>query len=670
MGTAPDVNLHLDEDLNTTSFVDDTPFQNAAICSGDSCPDAGTKGQMREAPLFDGQNDNLSIPHTGHMDFSEFTVGLWVKPTRRTGNPQYLVTKRGTNDPHGTFSLLIPPNSMNVQFSLSPEYNWGYCNDANPLVGLSAVSLIENSWNHVLMTYDRHYMTYYINGAKQGSVPYGYYTGMRACPNDQPITLGNSPNGYHAFSGHLDEAVVYENALSSLEVKALYDHQAAWYDTKNQHRVVIDVDAPIVSVDAADNYINLPTMIPVFASDPSTLVEVVNVTITAPNNSQTNSTLRGNGNGDWIVPFTPSGGGAYTIAVVATDSVGNTSSASKTIYVDDTAPTATLDGSLSSQVMTTADNDVSLFGTVSDPGSPATGVVTNSVVVDVQDWRGVSVEGFQATVSDGNSWSVDYPVVGPVYGRYQVQVGAADAVGNIYTGTVGTIDLDDLGPYADLTLATNTVTGTNGILQGIASDIPYPVQGKLLHLHFEEGAGSTFADSSGNGFAATCSNCPSPDSSQNGSALSFDGIDDALTILSHENLVVTDTTFMAWVKPAWGAGTNGYNPTLLAMDDGSQTGYRWQISDDYQSLILDNGTQSESVPVNLSANEWVHLALTVGKTAVIQATSTVSPRALSPKPWVYKAACPCILVQQLATVVSSADLLMKWLSTMVCLVRK
>ena len=193
-----------------------------------------------------------------------------------------------------------------------------------------------------------------------------------------------------------------------------------------------------------------------------------------------------------------------------------------------------------------------------------------------------------------------------------MSISAADAVGNIYTGTVGTIELDDLGPYADLMLTTTTVTATNGILQGVVSDIPYPAQGKLLHLHFEEAAGSTFADSSGNRYTATCSSCPAAGSAgKYGSALSFDGLDDSLTIPSHQNLVVTNTTFMAWVKPAWSAGANGYNPTLLAMDDGSQTGYRWQISDDYQSMILDNGSQSESMPVTVSANEWVHLAMTV-----------------------------------------------------------
>ena len=397
---APLLNLHLDEDLNTTSFVDDSPYQNTATCTGNACPAAGTKGQLREAPLFDAHDDMLTVDGSGELNLGTYTVGLWVKPTRQSTGTQSLMTKQGhTGDT--TFALTILPNSMHVGFKVNPMWWSGYCTALDNRPEVSNTALRENTWNHVMMSYDGHQAVLYINGAEQGTRVYisSNWSGKPACRIDDPVLIGKN------FAGHLDEVVIYDQVLSPLEIKALYDYQNTWYDTKNQHRVVIDADAPIVSVDAADNYINLPTMIPIFASDPSLLVETVEVTITAPDNSQTSTTYSGNGNGDWVVAFTPSGGGAYIIEAVATDSVGNSNTASKTVYVDDTPPTATLDSSLSGSVMHTTDDSVALFGTLSDPGTPATGVVSNTVSVDVQDWQNVSVQGFQTAVSDGSSWS-------------------------------------------------------------------------------------------------------------------------------------------------------------------------------------------------------------------------------------------------------------------------
>ena len=66
---------------------------------------------------------------------------------------------------------------------------------------------------------------------------------------------------------------------------------------------------------------------------------------------------------------------------------------------------------------------------------------------------------------------------------------------------------------------------------------------------------------------------------------------------------------MAWVQPNWAPGSNGYDPALLAMDDGSATGYRWQISDNRQSLILNNGSSSQSVALDLTDDNPHHVAL-------------------------------------------------------------
>ncbi len=75
MNEAPVLNLHLDEDLDTTTFTDDSPDGNNATCT--NCPDAGSKGQMREAPVFGG-SDKLTVPADSSLNLSSFSISLWV----------------------------------------------------------------------------------------------------------------------------------------------------------------------------------------------------------------------------------------------------------------------------------------------------------------------------------------------------------------------------------------------------------------------------------------------------------------------------------------------------------------------------------------------------------------------------------------------------------------
>ena len=103
--------------------------------------------------------------------------------------------------------------------------------------------------------------------------------------------------------------------------------------------------------------------------------------------------------------------------------MGNSSSASKTFYVDDTAPTITLNSALTSAILTTttgvATNNLALAGTVSDPGSPASGVVTNTVSVDLLDHQDVSVSGIQSAKVTASAWQVAYPFTTLPYGQYR-----------------------------------------------------------------------------------------------------------------------------------------------------------------------------------------------------------------------------------------------------------
>ncbi len=612
MNEAPVFNLHLDEDLTVTSFANEGPFDSDATCLGDSCPAAGAKGVMREAPVFDG-DDKLTLPTLTNFS-DDVSMALWVKPTKATGARQYILGN-STSEVNNKyeFRLWIDEDGTTLGFTAPERTGSGSTAICFADDTLSGIPLKEDQWNHVMVTIDKESATsttlyFYVNGAQANMVSF-----QDLCGTDL-TAVGDG------FVGHIDELAIYNTHLSGTEAKELYNYQASWFDVVMYHQLTVDGENPVLSLDLPTYMANETTMLHLSAVD-NTAVSAVSFTITPPAGSAYTAVATANsadGNGSWSYNFTPSGAGNYNITAVATDVVGYTDTKSHMLYVDDTAPSATLDGSLTSGPMVPAADGVQqLFGTLSDTGTVVSGVNSESVSVKLLDRLGATVDGAQiATVtSDGDNgsatWQVNYPLGPQAYGGYAVEVTVSDLAGNSTTTAVGTIQLDNLGPYADLSVNNGIISATNTILTGAVSDVPLPWQSNFLQMHFEEASGAaTFIDSSTYHFVATCDSgagtCPTAGvDGFHGNAVQFDGNDD-LAVTAQDRLTMTTGTLMAWVQP--NLSTDG---TLLAMADGTETGFQWQIQGNLQALLVNNGSSIGSIPVNLTNGQWTHLALSL-----------------------------------------------------------
>jgi MSHA biogenesis protein MshQ len=91
-----------------------------------------------------------------------------------------------------------------------------WINNASQLDSTTAVSL--GQWSHVALVYNGTNRTFYVNGvfAGSGNAP------KIASVNDTS-TIGNVvPNDDASFNGEIDEVSVYNRALSSDEIAAIY----------------------------------------------------------------------------------------------------------------------------------------------------------------------------------------------------------------------------------------------------------------------------------------------------------------------------------------------------------------------------------------------------------------------------------------------------------------
>lgn len=493
---APVLHLLLDESRGATRFVDNAQAGNAGTCSGTRCPATGEAipGQFGLSADFDGADDLVTVPDSNLLDLDTFTVGAWIMP-RSMGIVDYsqaLIGKSDTNGNLSNYDLSIAANS------LVPLMSWGCVLPYKTAV--SAVPLTLNQWNHVMGTFDGHTLRIYVNGSESGHTS----ASGASCPNSSPLAIGGWINKtQHSFAGRMDEVVIYRTALSSQQVRDIFTYQAGWVEDRQSHTVTVDADLPTVALPIAEgSYLaKQPTIVTVTADDRTSGVVAVTLhtpggTLTAPRCADVGSTAA------WCPTFTPQAQGRQTLTASATDRAGNSAtSASRTLYVDDSAPQVTIDGATMQRLDARPGAQqantwtVHLSGTATDPslgsGVAGSGVPDDGVRVTLTAPGNVIVGGgSQQAALAGSAWSLDFAIpYARADGQYTVTVQAVDRVALLpgldagqvarHTGTAQKqIVVDATGPAVQLDR--NAIAGGQIdpaiTLAGVATDRPVPVR--------------------------------------------------------------------------------------------------------------------------------------------------------------------------------------------------
>ena len=123
--------------------------------------------------------------------------------------------------------------------------------------------------------------------------------------------------------------------------------------------------------------------------------------------------------------------------------------------------------------------------------------------------------------------------------------------------------------------------------------------------HFDEGAGTTAFDASGNGNDGTINNATWTADGKFGSALEFDGDNDYVRVLDDPTLDLTDeVTVIAWVK---GQGP-GYRSVVQATNIGY--GPQFQVVGDKIYSVFSNSAQVFTAEMNTDGTGWSSTQMT------------------------------------------------------------
>ncbi|MBI3852594.1 MAG: immunoglobulin domain-containing protein [Verrucomicrobia bacterium] len=173
-------------------------------------------GKVGQAFSFDGVDDVVIVPDAPNLRFgptSPMTVDMWAFRTS-TNAAQHLIGKRSgctSSSTEGTFQLVFDGAGAGLAFG-PPG---GSC-------ACSGQSLPLNTWTHLAGTFDGTTLRLFINGQLAATTP-----GSLGPANTAPLKIADSgtcgADYGAAFGGLIDEVSIYNRALSTNEVQAIYN---------------------------------------------------------------------------------------------------------------------------------------------------------------------------------------------------------------------------------------------------------------------------------------------------------------------------------------------------------------------------------------------------------------------------------------------------------------
>jgi hypothetical protein len=175
-------------------------------------------GVIGSAFSLDGVNDHVRVANSGNLQFTmAMTASAWVRTdSYNRWNP--IIVKWDA----------IPIGQRSFAFGIDPSGR-GYFGvtrdgtDGGSVSALSSGAVALNTWTHLAGTYDGAFVRFYVNGVLESEMP---QTGsIFVGPDDLAIGgvvggVGVGSSAYN-FRGLIDEAMVYNRALTGAEIVAL-----------------------------------------------------------------------------------------------------------------------------------------------------------------------------------------------------------------------------------------------------------------------------------------------------------------------------------------------------------------------------------------------------------------------------------------------------------------
>lgn len=181
---------------------------------------ATATGQVGQAFSFDGGNDYVRIPNSNNLNFIEaVTAEAWVKPN---GNPwrYQMLLEKGTWAGNAAWFFFIHRYEGYLHYNFGIGIPGGIEFKNCPMIG----DLEDGVWSHIVGTYDRQNIKFYVNGVLNNQVAWTEPIRL----NPYVLSIGVDGSRWH-YKGDVDEVAIYNRALTADEIQQHYQNGLAGF---------------------------------------------------------------------------------------------------------------------------------------------------------------------------------------------------------------------------------------------------------------------------------------------------------------------------------------------------------------------------------------------------------------------------------------------------------
>ena len=210
-------NIQIEAKSSATPFINGTRSATQGLLPlvGNSTIDLSNvsfdaNGKM----VFDGTNDNIAIgASTNYLPLPTHSLEAWIKSP-------------GLGSGMNTSGIFGITYGLIVQIGSNGSLNYyAYNTDSGSSVLLftlesTGVNLFDNTWHHIVCTRDSSNVTIYIDGVLNVTTGNGgIWTGTNVWAS-MNMLIGTNPNNvYYYFNGYIDNAKIYNKALTASEIR-------------------------------------------------------------------------------------------------------------------------------------------------------------------------------------------------------------------------------------------------------------------------------------------------------------------------------------------------------------------------------------------------------------------------------------------------------------------
>jgi N-acetylneuraminic acid mutarotase len=168
-------------------------------------------GEVGPGFVFDGIDDLLTIPNSASLSQTRITLDAWIYVTGNESQNRRVIGKdEGEGSALREYSLGIDAFNKVQAFVTLPS----------GLMAVRGATTIQlNTWYHLAMTHDGLTLRLYVNGVQDGVLD----AVGHIIPTLSAVGIGADAHGGEFTSGIIDEAQIFDRALSDAEILAIYE---------------------------------------------------------------------------------------------------------------------------------------------------------------------------------------------------------------------------------------------------------------------------------------------------------------------------------------------------------------------------------------------------------------------------------------------------------------